>query len=109
MSEKVIPAVDEDVGEKYMVQFDLEYREVGNKRWRMAAVNLPMRKGKPTPRCVLNESNLLFWELTPEWFDGTKPKDPKVEFRVVKKEFVVNRTVVAEFSTASKGVPVIGS
>jgi hypothetical protein len=99
MSEKVIPAVDEDVGEPSMVQFDLEYRRVGLIRWRMCAVNLSVRKGEPSAREIKKEAHYQQFEMTPEGFDSSAPppKVPKIEFRVVRKDFVVNRTVTQKF------------
>ena len=100
MSEKVIPAVDEDTGEDGLVQFDLEFRVEGEESWHMSyGGSLSIRKGLPTKASVKREVGLVQYEKTPEWFDSSvpEPKPPKLEFRVVRKDFVVNRTVVQKF------------
>jgi len=98
---KIEKPVDEDPeldpGE---AQFDLEYRLQGEKRWWCSHGGpLDVRGGKPTKISIRREKKLTLEDLSVYGEDGViKFKEPKVEWRIVKKEFVVKRSLVSERS-----------
>lgn len=75
------------------VRFDLEWRGVGDKRWNLSFGHpLGSYQGKPSKTSIRRETLLVRETLAHR--EGGRPL---LEFRVVRKEFKVDRTILEEF------------
>lgn len=95
---RIIPAVDEDMGEDGRAQFDLEFRPRGQKhrRWRLGGAGpLAVYRGKPSRKSIEEAKRITLEDETVYLANG-KVRVPNLEFRVVEKIFVVKRRLVSE-------------
>jgi hypothetical protein len=98
---KIIPAIDEDMGENGVPEFWLEFRPKGQKhrRWRLGGAGpLTVYRGKPTKVSIEEAKSITVDCETlygPRHHSG---KIPNLEFRIVEKIFVVHRKLVSERS-----------
>ena len=94
---KIIPAIDEDMGEDGRPQFDLEYRPKGqrHRRWKLGGAGpLTVYRGKLARRSI-EEAKKTTLEDETTYYPGKVPEVPDLEFRVVEKVFVVKRRLVS--------------
>jgi hypothetical protein len=90
------PAIDEDVGCEGSFQFDLEYRRKGSKHWRLGGGGpLNFRRGNFSRRIVEKAKRITIEDET-EYLPNGKVRVPELEFRIVQKQFVVKRRLIAE-------------
>ncbi len=92
----LVPAIDEDVGEEGSFQFDLEYRRKGEKHWNLGGGGpLNFRRGNFSRRIVERAKRITIEDAT-EYLPNRKVRVPKLEFRVVQKQFLVKRKLISE-------------
>ncbi|MBD3260143.1 MAG: hypothetical protein GF334_00415 [Candidatus Altiarchaeales archaeon] len=95
---KIVPAIDEDVGCEGSYRVDLEYRRKGQKRWQLGGGGpLTTRNGRVSKRMVERAKRLTVEDETIYRSDG-KIVVPKLEFRIVQKQFLVKRRLISEKS-----------
>ena len=95
---KIIPAIDEDVRREGHLQFDLEFRFKGRRRWRLGWRGpLTVYRGRPTKKSV-EAAKRMTVEGETAYLPGGKVRVPNLEFRIVQKTFVVRRRLVSERS-----------